>query len=291
VQFPLHSSFRPLSVFARSGTARKCLVEQSTSESQSTTANTGLDLDERVAQSLRKGRRHVEVWRRHCERWGDGRYDPAHYDAAFLEDALKVLDATVFNEREDETKRELVNKVKQWRRQGRRCARAWEQYCRQNGDGFHDPDAHDVAFLQTAITELQMKEMPGGEAHLKRVLVDKVKQWMRRNDAGNEFVWREFCNKRGDGVLDPGAHSIDFLEAAIAKMTNRGRGLVQQVKQWQQLDPANAEAWRQYCDTHGQGNYFPKAHSTAFLKQALAALTSNQRGNYQDNSIGGVSWE
>merc|ERR1712224_103517 len=48
--------------------------------------------------------------------------------------------------------------------------------------------------------------------------------------------------------------------------------LVDELKAWQSSSLSRCQAWRSYCEQHGDGHYNPSAYSEAFLRRALAEL-------------------
>ncbi|CAK0846073.1 unnamed protein product [Prorocentrum cordatum] len=275
------------------------------------------------------------AWQDHCDRHGDGSYDPALYDQEFLEAALAALRggrAGPAAARKGASKGEgpLTDKVKEWQRASIANTQAWRSYCIEVGDGTYDPAQYDAAFLKVAMADLGM-EAPGhggkgvgrkgapaewgpdapsyGGARGSRAagggkggkdggqLTEEVKTWQRAS-LENTRVWRQHCEERGDGSYDPSAYSGAFLRAFLAEVAEGGGGaprrqqaraprgpgprwqgasggrgpLTDQVKELQRVDRGFSEAWRRYCDECGDGVYDPSKHDGAFLKAALRSL-------------------
>jgi len=177
-----------------------------------------------------------------------------------------------------------------WQRADSANGHLWRQYCDQHGDGTYDPSRHTASFLKSALARLNPSSQPPRRSNQRTrtrgmslsQLIEEIKNWQRQS-LPNSIAWRQYCQDHGDGSYDPTRYDSDFLEAAIAALYNGAEeaNLVERVKNIQRS--GNGDAWREYCDTHGEGNYDPERHDERFLQRALAALGSNQESRHQGN--------
>jgi len=276
-------------------------------------ANDWSSVVDQVKEAQRSSIQWSQAWRTFCDEEGTGDYDPSRYETAFLQRALKVLNVeeghgnAVSQQAKyswnsdhgtgngDYALESLVEQVKAWQRTDSANGELWRQYCDENGDGTYDPSRHTAAFLKSAMGRLNgqnsrswlnpQSQTPRRNNQRTRTrgmslsqLIEEIKHWQRQS-LPNSIAWRQFCQENGDGSYDPTRYDSEFLQAAILALydgheANDGQGsFVEQVKNWQRSGPVNGDAWREYCDIHGDGNYDPERHDERFLQRALAALS------------------
>lgn len=247
-------------------------------------------LTETLKEWQRSDARNTEAWRKYCEAYGDGSYDPARYDSSFLKSALTELRVGSGGQPRwtcgNSTHGFLVSdveEVKEWQRAAKANTEAWRKYCDKYGDSMYDPASHSASFLKQALAHLA--GLPEGDERQPRsrvnswvCLVDEIKEW-QRSAKTNTVAWRSYCDEHGDGRYDPTVYEATFLKQALDELCggvawNRvgSRDLAEEVKEWQRSDRAHTEAWRMYCDTYGDSKYDPASHNLSFLKAALLAL-------------------
>jgi len=252
-----------------------------------------------VKEWQRQDRHNNDAWQRYCDEVGDGMYDPNHYDDAFLEEALAVLEAAPLGggkrrRMESRADSQLVDEVKTWQKGSRQNDDVWRAMCDARGDGQYDPSHYDSKFLESALAFFSTEHS---------FLIDQVKQLQRSSRKCSE-VWSQFCDALGDSVYDPKSHNENFLRQAVLYMERPaalsqggGRssgpssdGIVAQVKEWQRQSKANNEEWTAYCDTFGEGICDPGKHSSGFLRAALRDLgigSQSRLGNGKGGGKGG----
>jgi len=168
----------------------------------------------------------------------------------------------------------------------------WRAYCEKNGNGSYDPHRYDEAWLRRAIADLLLAG--SGRSQSSRnsgvsSLAEELKA-AQRDGSINSDSWRAYCDEHGDGSYDPHWYDARWLKRALADLRDGYRTDVQEhpvvldIKEWQRSDIANTQAWRAYCEEHGDGTYNVSHYDEEFLKNALRDLRrgGNDRGRYQD---------
>lgn len=264
-------------------------------------------LVEEVKQWQRSSLSSTGAWQSLCDERGDeGCYDPVGYDEAFLRAALAELQNGDVGRGDGHPSR-LAEKVKEFQRSALANTQIWKEYCDEYGDGSYDPNWYDDVFLKAALAELGNGDAARGDKGSGR-LSDGVKEF-QRSSIENTQMWKDYCDDWGDGSYDPAWYDGAFLKAALdymytasrgkgkAKSKDKGKGkgrapwaqsrgtkgkskgrpeggqLTEEVKAFQRAGIKNTNAWRRYCDDHGEDTYDPSLYSGAFLQAFLADVT------------------
>mmetsp|Transcript_115456 Transcript_115456/g.337684 ORF Transcript_115456/g.337684 Transcript_115456/m.337684 type:complete len:407 (+) Transcript_115456:95-1315(+) len=162
----------------------------------------------------------------------------------------------------------LVDSVREAQRSSRDWVTAWRELCDSEGTGDYDPARYDHEFLRFALAELGHS---GAESELA---ADGDESWSKDS-------WRTSSGRRGSGSNN------GLLKMRPGLGNGAGHAdLVQSLKQWHRGKPRNANAWRTYCEEHGDGSYDPSRYTAAFLRGALLELAGGR-----EEGGGGGGWE
>merc|ERR1712228_7044 len=130
-------------------------------------AGGGGQLTEEVKEFQRSSLPNSKVWRRYCDDYGDGTYDPSAYNGSFLRAFLASAAGQTSKGGGKSSKGggkigkgggkgqgSLTERVKELQRSGENFAEAWREYCDEYGGGLYDPSKHDAAFVRAALKTL-----------------------------------------------------------------------------------------------------------------------------------------
>mmetsp|Transcript_37094 Transcript_37094/g.60882 ORF Transcript_37094/g.60882 Transcript_37094/m.60882 type:complete len:318 (+) Transcript_37094:24-977(+) len=218
-----------------------------------------------VKQVQRSSPQGKESWANWCIQYGEGKRDPTHHDASFLQQFLAMNGLTtpgvvgmgmqpqMLMQPQAQmpqtmgagpVKESLVTQIKELQRSSPEMKQSWQDYCSQYGQGYKDPMRHDVGFLHQFMT---LHKPPA----IKR-------SW--QPDAAVPMVAGVYA---GQGM------------GSVTQSTQEG--LVRQIKDGQRMSDDWKAAWWAWCDAHGEGKRDPSRHPVAFLQEFINTQTSDDR--------------
>lgn len=205
----------------------------------------------------------------------------------------------------------LVQQVKSFQRTSPANKEAWYAFCRQkSSQSVYDPNKHSVDILMEFLSQIDVSVLPtetwaGSEDTGDTAsLVEEVKKIQRTSPAHKE-AWYSFVKERtGRGDKDPSRHTADVLQEFVTNaseglidFTAYGAGdsgdwaastagtdvpvmkdsLVQEVKNFQRMSPANKETWYSFCkERSSAGDKDPNRFDADVLTEFLMSVKAGK---------------
>mmetsp|Transcript_63369 Transcript_63369/g.112550 ORF Transcript_63369/g.112550 Transcript_63369/m.112550 type:complete len:261 (-) Transcript_63369:300-1082(-) len=118
------------------------------------------DLVNKVKTWQRQSTGHRKAWELYCQVNGTTKFDPSAKEVTFLQAFLEAAEAGQIPVEQESSferseKQPLVEAVKRWQRQGQGHKEAWWKFCGQHGSADYDPNRHEIAFLQTFLSDCE----------------------------------------------------------------------------------------------------------------------------------------
>eukprot|EP01062_Namystynia_karyoxenos_P018607 TRINITY_DN16947_c1_g1_i2.p2 TRINITY_DN16947_c1_g1~~TRINITY_DN16947_c1_g1_i2.p2 ORF type:complete len:455 (+),score=144.10 TRINITY_DN16947_c1_g1_i2:91-1365(+) len=198
---------------------------------------------------------------------------------------------------------QLVDQIKAGQRGDPAWKDRWCAYCDEYGNGSYDPARYDAGFLRRAL-----RALPAGGGNVAE-LASEVRRAQREGGDAVAQKWREHCDKWGHSVYDPLRHDAQFIADGLRRMgwsargassparwSARGAGspahgrhdqLCAEVKALQRESQAHVDAWRAYCEQHGDGSYDPARYDEGWLARALRTVKGGGGGGGVGGGSGG----
>lgn len=156
------------------------------------------ELVEKVKEWQRLSPGHKRSWDNFCTAGGINKFDPSTKEESFLLKFLELANSGLITVEDADNlgsagdgKADLVDRVKQWQRQGEGHKHAWWNWCKQQGTGDYDPNRHDATFLHQFLAACQSGEVQPADDSWGKGKSSKGGKW----DNGWNADWNWIMSK------------------------------------------------------------------------------------------------
>lgn len=216
------------------------------------------------------------LWVEMCDSRGNGRKDPARQSAELLKDFIDNANKLI----EHEAKQNDADRVSMPAKQPR--IPPVPPPSTRPISPTRPPFMPSRAPVSAPFNVWKASHSEQDVAAPSQDLVEAVKD-QQRSSAEGKRLWAEFCEKEGNGIVNPAKHSDEFLRRFLGLNAEQGaeeqpaedrEDLLREVKQVMYSGSNKKEKWEPYCKTFGGGTLDPRRHPNSFLRDFLDTISS-----------------